>query len=194
MITSPKHVSVEIYTTSHRVLGRLNPGPSGLFSYLNIRTTSSVEIEGAHLTRLHQPAKMVARYPQLWLVKREIVAVLLSSRVEMGPATITRGGFTTSVPHSVHILLGGYELHGQIESPGKLNLASLLFEGDRMFIPVYSAELTAILFPSIRAESPAALFNRDMVDGMALLSRGDTAPLAPPMAPWTPSEPQQAPE
>lgn len=52
---SPKPVSAEIYTTSHRILCRLNPGPTGLFSYLSIPTRSTVEVEGAHLTRLHQP-------------------------------------------------------------------------------------------------------------------------------------------
>ena len=66
-----KAISVEIYTTSHRVLGRVQPGGTGLLTYLNIPTTSYVEIEGAHLMRLHQPGRMVARHPTLWLVKSE---------------------------------------------------------------------------------------------------------------------------
>src|SRR3989304_4869349 len=82
-------ISTEIYTTSHRILGRIIPGTMGLFSYLNIRTTSFVEVEGAHLNRLHQPAKLVARYPEIWLVKNEIVAILVSRRPELGPASGT---------------------------------------------------------------------------------------------------------
>jgi len=54
-------ISVEAYTASHRVLGRITPTASGLFSYLNIPTTSYLEIEGAHLMRLHQPGKLVYR-------------------------------------------------------------------------------------------------------------------------------------
>ena len=176
MATKP--VSVEIYTGSHRVLGRIHPGASGIFSYLNIPTTSIVEIEGAHLNRLHQPGRLVARYPTLSLVKNQIVTILLSSRVEIGPSGVARGGYSTLVPHWVQILLGGYELRGLIETAGKFDLGTALFGGDRIFVPLYNAELTAILFPTVGARSPAMLFNREMVDGMALLPQ-EEAPPAP---------------
>jgi hypothetical protein len=166
-----KPVSVEIYTQSHRVLGRVEAGAMGLFSHLNLPTTSIIEVDGAHLNRLHQPGRLVSRYTAMWLVKREIVVVLLSSRAEVGSVSITRGGFTTTVPHWIHILLGGYELRGVFETAGKFNAGATLFEGDRLFIPIYSAELTAILFPNVVARSAAMLFNRDMVDSMALLPK-----------------------
>ena len=166
-----KPVSVEVYTSSHRILGRVEAGPTGLYSHLNLPTTSIIEVDGAHLNRLHQPGRLVSRYTSMWLVKREIVAVLLSNRAEVGSVSMSRGGFTTTVPHWVHILLGGYELRGLFEAAGKFNAGATLFEGDRTFIPLYSAELTAILFPNVVARSPAILFNRDMVDSLALLPR-----------------------
>ncbi len=166
-----KPVSVEIYTSSHRVLARVDPGTTGLFSFLNMPTASLIELEGAHLNRLHQPGRLVSRYPEMWLVKREIVAVLLSNRGELGPMSVARGGFTTTVPHWVHFLLGGYELRGLFEAPGKFNAGAAIFEGDRTFVPLYSAELTAILFQNVVARSPALLFNRNMIDSMALLPR-----------------------
>jgi hypothetical protein len=172
-----KPLATEIYTTSHRILGRMNPGATGLFSYLNIPTTSYVEVENAHLSRLHQPGRLAGRYPALWLVKNEIVAVLLSSRLELGPASVTRGGYTTTVPHAVHIALGGYELRGYVETAGKFNFGDVVFSGDRIFVPLYTAELIAILFPNVRAESPAMLFNREMVDAIALLPRDEAPPL-----------------
>jgi hypothetical protein len=178
-------ISVEIYTTSHRILGRIDPGASGLFSHLNIPTTNYLALEGAHLNRLHQPTRMVARYPTLWVVKNTIVTVLLSNRGEVGPAGVARGGYTTTMPHWVHLVLGGYELQGQVETPGKFNFGSFMIEGDRIFIPLYNTELIAILFPDIRASSPAMLFNREMVDAIALLPReavprttGQTQPAA----------------
>ena len=171
MATKP--ISVEIYTESHRILGRIQPEASGLWSYLNIPTTSIVEIEGAHLNRLHQPGRLVARYQTLSLVKNQIVTILLSSRGEIGPSGVARGGYSTLAPHWVQILLGGYELRGMIETAGKFDLGTALFGGDRIFVPLYTAELTAILFPSVVARSPAMLFNREMVDGMALLPQED---------------------
>jgi hypothetical protein len=172
MATKP--ISAEVYTTSHRILCRMDPGPSGLFSFLNIPTRSYVEVEGAHLTRLHQPGRMVARFPTLWLVKKEIVAVLVSGRVELGTTAGATRGYTTVVTHPVHMMLGGYELLGQVETSGKFNFGALLFEGSSMFIPVYEGELTAILFPNVRAASPAGLFNREMVDAIGLAPREST--------------------
>jgi hypothetical protein len=168
-----KPVSVELYTTSHRILGKITPGAAGLFSFLNIPTTSYIDIEGAHLNRLHQPGRLVARYPTVWIAKHQVVAILLSNRTEMGPTGMARGGYSTSAPHWMHILLGGYELRGMIETPGKFDFGGLMFQGERLFIPIYIASLTAILFPSVEAESPAMLFNRSMVDGMALMPRDE---------------------
>ncbi len=183
MVTKPP--SAEIYTTSHRILGRINTGAMGLFSFLNIPTTSSVEIDGATLSRLHQPGRLAGRYQSLWLVKNQIVAVLLSSRVELGPSTVLRGGYTTSVQHNVHIALGGYELTGVLETSGKFNFGSVIFEGDRIFVPLYQAVLIAILFPNVRAEAPAVLFNRETVDTIGLMPREETSPLTPPATPPT---------
>ena len=166
-------VSVELYTPSHRILGKITPGAAGLFSFLNIPTTSYVEIEGAHLNRLHQPSRLVARYPSVWIAKHQVVAILLSNRAEMGPTGMARGGYSTSAPHWVHVLLGGYELRGMIETPGKFDFAGMMFQSDRIFVPIYIAKLFAILFPDVEAESQAMLFNRTMVDGMALLPKDE---------------------
>jgi len=161
-----RSISIEIYTASHRVLGRVHPSASGLFSYLNMPTSSYIEIEGAHLMRLHQPGKLVARYPTLWLVKSEIVVILLSGRNEMGPTGFTRGGYT-------RVIMGGYELMGIIETPGKFNFGSLMFDSERFFMPLYNASLTAILFPNVNAESAAMIFNRRMVDAVAMLPKDE---------------------
>jgi hypothetical protein len=168
-----KPVSVELYTTSHRILGKITPGAAGLFSFLNIPTTSYIEVEGAHLNRLHQPGRLVARYPSVWIAKHKLVAILLSNRAEMGPTGMARGGYSTSAPHWMHIMLGGYELRGMIESPGKFDFGALMFQSERLFVPIYIAKLFAILFPSVEAESQAMLFNRSMVDAMALLPRDE---------------------
>jgi len=169
MATKP--ISVEIYTTTHRVLGRIMPGARGCFSFLNIPTQSFIEVEGAHLMRLHQPGKLVGRHNALWLVKSEISAILLSNRGEIGPSVTTRGGYSTTVPNWVRILMGGYELRGVLESHGKFNFGAMLVEGDHLFMPMYTTELRAILFPAIHATSAAMLINRKQVDAVALLPK-----------------------
>ncbi|MGD2057995.1 MAG: hypothetical protein PVF85_09995 [Anaerolineales bacterium] len=176
---APRPISVEFYTTSHRILGRLSPTGTGLFSHINDPTSSFVEIEGAHLMRLHQPGRLVARYPILWLVKSEIVAGLLSNRSELGPTGYARGGYTTSVPHWIRVVMGGYELKGIVETPGKFNFGALMFETDRFFMPIYNATLTAILFPNVKGASEAMIFNRSMVDALALLPKDEIPSTSP---------------
>jgi hypothetical protein len=170
-----KPLSAEIYTASHRILGRLSPGPVGLFSYLNIPTTSYVEIESGHLTRLHQPKKLIVRHSKLWLVKREIVAVLLNSRGEIGPTGVAKRGYTSTTFRPVHVVLGGYELRGFLETAGKFDFGSLLFEGNNLFVPLFKARLEAILFPEVHSESQALLFNREMVDAMGMMRHTGSA-------------------
>jgi hypothetical protein len=166
-----KPIAAEIYTTSHRILGRINPIGHGLYSFLNMPTTSYVEIESAKLSRLHQPNRLVARYQSLGLVKPAIVAILVSSKSEIGPTGITGSFYRGREPQWVHVVLGGYELRGSMETSGKFNFSTVMFEGDSIFLPLYNAELTAILFPRIQVESPAMLFNRKMVDVMGLMPR-----------------------
>jgi hypothetical protein len=170
---APRSISIEFYTTSHRILGRISPTGTGLFSHINDPTSSFIEVEGAHLMRLHQPGRLVARYSTLWLVKSEIVAGLLSNRNELGPTGYARGGYTTTVPHWVRVVMGGYELMGIVETPGKFNFGALMFETDRFFMPIYNATLRAILFPNVQGESQAMVFNRAMVDAIALLPKDE---------------------
>ncbi len=165
--------SVEIYTTTHRILGRVEAGPTGLFSFINVPTRSYLELEGAHLTRLHQPGRLVARHPRFWIVKNEVVILLLSNRTELGATGFARGGYTSKVPNWVRIVMGGYELRGMIETAGKFNFGSLMFEGDSIFVPIYHTDLNAILFPAVRTRSPVGLFNRHSVDAIALLAKDE---------------------
>jgi hypothetical protein len=167
-----KPIAAEVYTTSHRILGRIYPGGHGLYSFLNMPTNSYVEMEGSILSRLHQPNRLVARYSNLWVVKQAIVAILVSTKNEIGPTGVsTRTGYMTRVHQWVHVVLGGYELRGIVETVGKFNFGATMFEGDAIFLPLYEANLTAILFPKIEAEAPAMLFNRRMVDAMGLMPR-----------------------
>ncbi len=167
-----KPIAAEVYTSSHRILGRIHPGGHGLYSHLNMPTNSYIEMEGSILSRLHQPNRLVARYSTLWVVKQEIAAILVSSKAEIGPTGVsTRSGFMTRSHQWVHVVLGGYELRGIVETTGKFNFGAVMFEGDSIFLPLYDADLTAILFPKIEAEAPAILFNRRMVDAMGLMPR-----------------------
>ena len=164
-------MNVVIYTTTHRITGQVTPGAQGLFGYLNRPTESYVEIEDGEMNPLHQITKQAESVDQLWLVKGEIAAVIVESRTGLGPSIAARAGYTKPFPHWVHILVGGYELRGLIESGVRFDFAALMFEGDSNFVPMYNAKLTAILFPRVQADAPAMVFNRAMVHALNLIPR-----------------------
>ncbi len=166
-------VSTEIYTTTHRIQGGMDPGTHGLFLLLNRPTESYLEVQNAQLTPLHEITKDSEPAPKLWLVKQEVVAVLVKARAELGPSSQTRAGYTKPFPHWVRINLDGYELKGHVQSGGRFEIGALLFEGETSFIPLFDAKLTAILFPRATAQAPALAFNRRMVNSISLLPRDE---------------------
>lgn len=161
MSTLKKPVEVEIYTASHRVRGSVVPGALGLFSYLNMPTESYLEVEAGDLTLLHQTEGR--RFSRLWVVKGEISAVLVANRAGLGPSSTIRAGYTKPFPHWVCVIVGGYELRGQIQSGGRFDFGAVMFEGGNSFVPLYDGHLEALLFPRVQADAPALLFNRGHV-------------------------------
>jgi hypothetical protein len=166
-----KTTTVEIYSATHRIIGQVSPGPAGLFSFLNLPTESSVEVEEAELSLLYQVGQISESCPRLWLVKSEIVAVLVRALGELGPASSIRGGYTKPFPHAVRIVIGGYELRGLIQGGGRFDFRSIMFEGESRFLPLFDGKLCALLFPKVREEAPGILFNRGMVNAISLQPR-----------------------
>jgi hypothetical protein len=171
-----KTTTVEIFTATHRISGQVSPGPAGLFSFLNLPTESSVEVEEAELNLLYLVGQPPELCPRLWLVKNEMVAVLVRSLGELGPASAVRGGYTKPFPHAVRIVIGGYELRGLIQGGGRFDFRSLMFEGESRFLPLFDGKLSALLFPKVRDEAPGILFNRAMVSTMSPLPREPAPP------------------
>ncbi len=169
MSVMTRPISVALYTPTHRITGQIIPGTQALFSYLNLPTESYIEVEQGSMTPLHQINQPPETFPQLWLVKDEIVAVLVEARGGLGPSSTVRAGYTRPFPHSVRILLSGFEIRGSLQSGARFDFAALMFEGDSNFIPLYEGRLSAILFPRVQDEAPAMVFNRRMVHAINLM-------------------------
>lgn len=172
-------IAVELFTDIHRISGQMTAGPAGLFSFFNRLTESTVEIERAQILALHQSIEQAERYPRLWLVKAEIAIVAAASRGDIGTSSTARGGYTRPFPHRVRVMVGGFELRGLVETPGKLDFGALVVEGDSLFMPLYDGRMSAVLFPRVQVEAPAILFNRKMVSSLGLIQRsGEPSPLS----------------
>lgn len=141
---------------------------TGLLGLLNDTTHSFMEILDANLARIHMPTKLVEHYEVVRIVKPHIFAVALSRREDLGPQALTRGGFQRMTDYPIKVTTSVFELEGVIEWAGRFDFSVIMVEGQRMFVPLFNAQLTAVLIPALKVEAPALMFNREQIDLMAL--------------------------
>ncbi|MGD0575094.1 MAG: hypothetical protein ABSB61_06970 [Anaerolineales bacterium] len=176
------HVPVELITPHYHVKGKIAVTSAGLIGAINESSGSSIEILEAWLSRLHRPGETVARFDAWEAVKHKLVAVLLEQRTDLGPPSITRGGFGRMVSYKVWASMEGFEMFGVMEAPGKFSFAEFMFQGSRHFVPLYNATLIPVFFPQLVSRAPVLLFNRQMVEGLSIISKA-SGPLSPQAVP-----------
>jgi hypothetical protein len=150
------------------VVGKVSVSTNGVMGLMNDPTHSYMEVMDARLARIHMPTKLVDHYEVIRLFKRQVFAIALARREDLGPQAVVRGGFGTVTEYPVRLTTQVYEIEGKIEYPGRFDFSALMAEGTRDFVPIFDATLTAVLIPTLRVESPGMLFNRTQVDILAL--------------------------
>ncbi len=163
-------LAADFLTQSYRVVGKMMIPNTGVVGLVNNPTTSFMEVVEAKLARIHMPTKLVGEYKVIDLVKDNVFAICLTRREDLGPHALTRGGYQNTVEYLIRVTSQVYELEGTLEWSGRFDFATVMVEGERDFVPLYDAKLTAILIPQLHIESPAILFNRKQVDLLGLVS------------------------
>jgi hypothetical protein len=161
-------ISADYFTQSYRIVGKTMVPNTGILGLVNDPTTSFMEILDARLARAHMPSKLVDHYEVVRIVKKEIFAIAMARREDLGPQALARGGYVRLTEFPMRITTPVYELDGVLEWAGRFDFSTIMVEGSREFVPIYKATLTAILIPALKVDSPAVLFNRTKVDLLAL--------------------------
>ncbi len=163
-------VPTSVITQNYRVNGLVSVNAAGLIGLLSDPTDSYIEIEKASLYRLHRPQEVVAQFNAWQMVKSGIVAVLCEKTADLGRITIARAGFSRLISYRIWVGLHGFEMFGIIESPGKFDFSAQMFQGNRQFTSLFNATLIPVYFPQLVTRAPALLFNRQMVEGIGVIS------------------------
>jgi hypothetical protein len=163
-------VSCALFTQNYRVNGMLAVSAAGLVGVVNDPTDSYIELEDASLVRLHRPQEIVAQFTVWSMVKARIIALLCEKTADLGRITVARAGFTRQLSYRIWASLMGFEMFGVLESPGKFDFSSQMFQGTRQFTPLFNATLIPVFFPQLVTRAPAILFNRQMVEGIGVIS------------------------
>lgn len=172
--TSPRtyrFVLADILTSGYRVAGKIAVTTHGAMGFLNDPTHSTLEIHDARMARLHMPTKLVDHFELVRTVKKQVHAVCLPRREDLGPQAIVRGGFVNVTEYPVRLTTSMFEIDGIMELPGRFDFAGLVSEVKGEFLPIFNATLTAILIPSLRVQSAGILVNRRLIDLVAQLNQ-----------------------
>jgi len=163
--------STLLLTAGYRVVGKISTTNQGAMGMLNDPTRSAVDVSDAHMARLYMPTKLIDHFEVVRMMKKQIHAVCLARREDLGPQAIVRGGYTNIVEYPVRITTQMFEIEGIMELPGRFDFTALMTDGTRDFIPMFNATLTGILIPTLRVESTGILVNRKAVDIVALIGQ-----------------------
>jgi hypothetical protein len=165
-----RFISADFFTPSYRIVGKISVPSNGLVGLLSDPHSSFAEIHDARLARLPMPTKLVEHYQSVRVVKSQLFAICLARREDLGPQAVTRGGYVRVTEIPIRVTTPIYDLTGTIEWSGRFDFSVIMAEGTREFVPMFDAQLTAILIPALKVESPAMLFNRKHIDLLALKS------------------------
>jgi len=168
-------ITAEVLTDTHRISCRIEAGTMGTIGLLNDINTSVFPVEDAYISRLAQPAKILEHYPMLYVAKATVALVLISRREELGPVGLARGGYTHIVSFPVLITTSAFEIHGQLEQPGKLDVAALLGIGTGRFISAYKVNVVATAYPDVPFTSEVLIINRNLITLIAPEPGGKTS-------------------
>jgi hypothetical protein len=166
-----RFLPADILTSGYRVVGKIMVASQGAMGIMNDPTHSALEVNDARMARLHMPTKLVDHFEIVRMMKKQVHALCMPRREDLGPHALVRGGYTSVVEYPVRITTSMFEIDGTMELPGRFDFTALMAEGSREFVPVFNATLTAILIPNLRVESAGMLINRRLVDVMALLNQ-----------------------
>jgi hypothetical protein len=163
-----RNIPADFLTTTHYIFGQISVSNTGLLGVLADINVSQVEVHDASIARIVKPDKIINYASNLWMVKRQIVAVSLSKREYIGSSTLLRGGYSRLLEYPVHITSPIYELQGTLQWSGRFDFTAIITEGTNPFLVLYDVKLHAALFPALTIESPAMVFNRNFIDALAM--------------------------
>ena len=121
MDTSPRthrFLPADILTSSYRVVGKVAVSTNGVMGLMNDPTHTYMEVLDARLARIHMPTKLVDHFEVIRMFKRQVFAIALARRKDLGPQAVVRGGFTNVTEYPIRVTTQVYEIEARSNIPG----------------------------------------------------------------------------
>lgn len=165
-----RFIVANFFTSSYRIIGKVEVGNSGLLGVLSDPSNSQIQITDASLARLTEPKRLTERFNTIQLLKRGLVLIVLGQREDAGPDSVVHGTFGRLAKYSIRAITGDFEFQGTLEWTGRFELAVMLSEGRGDFFPLFDAKMRSVEHQELSLDTTTLIFNRRKLDLVGLLS------------------------
>ncbi len=165
-------VNVDFFTNVHRITCQVEVGNTGLVGLLNDVHSSIFMVRNVYVSRLQQPARIIANFDEASLVKANVALGLLARREDIGPQTYIRvsGGKMLTAP--VLMTTEAFEVRGLVEFTSRLDHDALLVGGTGKYAMLFNATAIPVQYPDTSFAAPAMFVNRTLATGLGALPKG----------------------
>lgn len=165
-------INVDFLTRAHRITCQVEVGNTGLVGLLNDVHSSLFLVRNVYVSRLQQPAKIVANFDEAHLVKANLAIGLLARREDVGPQTYIRVGAGKLLTAVVLMTTENFEVRGAVEFTSRLDADAILVGGTGKYTVMYNATALPIQHPETPFSAPAMFVNRALATGLGAIPKG----------------------
>jgi hypothetical protein len=157
-------VSVDFFTTTHRISGQVQTGPRPFSDLLNDQSSSYLLVFNVYVSPLTRAAEVGDYAPVAYLSKENLCFAIVSSREIRAP---DRSHFSSQDRETL-ITMPRFEVRGMVAGPRRLDIRSFSPTALDPFIVLTDASVQVADNPEMTFSGEAILVNRARLEGFCL--------------------------
>ena len=158
-------LAVDFFTPGYRVSGHVSTRAHSVADLLNDRLKSYLELEEVYISRVNNPAEIVATHGHAQLLKDSLLFAIVPGRESLSRMTRSVSYFGRQrLP--VWLALPTFEIVGELQVTGvtSFDLEAYLAKSIGDYVPVVNGIARATNWPDVRFEGEAFLVNERRID------------------------------
>ena len=151
----------DLFIHNYRVSAQIDTRHRTMNDLLNDKLTSYLELFDSYISRVDQPGRIVAHYPQAMLRKDGISFVIVPEK-QSRPSGQRAYSYIGRSRYEAFLALPFFEVQGEMFIHGKLDLHHFLVKELEQFFPIGTGTARLALAPDITFEGEAFLVNKEL--------------------------------
>src|SRR3990170_788197 len=158
-----RRLTVDFFTHSHRISTQFLVRGRPLVDTLNDHTLSFIELDLAYVSRIDKPGDLVADYAISILRKENVSFCVVAAQIELALKAVPQAQYLSRRSRHAFCTVPSFEIAGQIDVSGALDLHKMMAIGTERFMPIYKATATISLLQSVSFSGELILVNKERI-------------------------------